>query len=316
MRLSALYREYERMAEPDSQCAVAQVLRYLGAATPAQDELCERYRAVGPLRRTTVVTRDAWSRLLFDMADDSPVGEILSVVVPAVLDERFIVPRGSRPAISAGSEAGEDLRVARSFARASSILRIEPIALHLSPEWGGLVEVVPHLPRGSRLGRLALSGRSERELAFLAARHVAYFREEFFIALLVPDWRWLADVFQAALAVGNPGHPLSGSFTVPRVVESLKAILGQRSIDLLRQLSLRAAEANDRVDVSRWALSVERKCAQAGLLLSGDLKAAEAVFALEVGDRARLDEKMNDLLSFTLSERASRLRKALGISLA
>jgi hypothetical protein len=49
-------------------------------------------------------------------------------------------------------------------------------------------------------------------------------------------------------------------------------------------------------------------------LLANDLKAAHTVFALE--DKAHLDEKMNDLMSFVVSDRYGSLRKQIGIAVA
>ena len=134
--------------------------------------------------------------------------------------------------------------------------------------------------------------------------------------LLVPDARGLEEIFLAALSIGNPGLPLSAhvkELVVP-IAKAIEPILESPQVDQLRGQFLRFVEEGGRVNLARWGTSVDKTCARTGLLLSGDLKAAENVFALETKDKAAVDEKMNDLMSFLLSERATKLRKQLGIS--
>ena len=52
--------------------------------------------------------------------------------------------------------------------------------LYVDPSLQALVQMVPGVPPASRIGRLALSGRKPAELAFVAGRYLAGFREERF----------------------------------------------------------------------------------------------------------------------------------------
>ena len=136
--------------------------------------------------------------------------------------------------------------------------------------------MVPGVPPASRIGATALSGRSAAELAFLAGRHLACYREEHFVKLLVPSARGLEDIFLAALSIGNPGLPLSAQvkqLVVP-IAKAIEPILEPQSIDRLRGHFLRFVEEGGRTNLQRWATSVDRTCARAGLLLANDLKAA------------------------------------------
>lgn len=176
--------------------------------------------------------------------------------------------------------------------------------------------MVPGVPPSSRIGATALSGRSAAELAFLAGRHLACHREEHFVKLLVPSARGLEDIFLAALSIGNPGLPLSAqvkALVVP-IANAIEPILEPQSVDRLRGHFLRFVEEGGRTNLQRWATSVDRTCARAGLLLANDLKAAHAVFALE--DPTHLAEKMDDLMSFVVSDRYGKLRKQIGIAIA
>jgi hypothetical protein len=186
--------------------------------------------------------------------------------------------------------------------------------LYADPDYEGLVEVVPAVPPATRLGQRALSGRKGGELAFLAGRNLAMQREEHFVRLLFPTIQGLEDIFLAALSIGNPGLPLSAG-TRQRVVPISKAIepiLDARAIDRLRGCFLRFVEEGGRTNLQRWAAAVDKTAARAGLLLAGDLRAAEAVLELE--DPARNKERMDDLLAFAVSERHGKLRRQIGIA--
>lgn len=319
--LHALFRLYEKRQDRDAQYLVAQVLAYLGAANDAQKALYEQHKPVGLIRPKAALGREAWTRLLFHPEEEPLVGEIFGVVVSAVLVGRISALRRDKQLVKLEADKKQDpesstIQAVRCFHWAAAILGMRSPSLYLAPDFAGAVEMVPNIPPASRLGKGALSGRSAGELAFLAGRHLGHYREEHFVKLLVPDARGLEEIFLAALSIGNPGLPLAShvkELVVP-IAKAIEPILEAPQLDQLRGQFLRFVEEGGRVNLARWATSVDRTCARTGLLLAGDLKAAENVLALETKDGAALEDKMNDLMSFLLSERAVKLRKQLGIA--
>ena len=187
--------------------------------------------------------------------------------------------------------------------------------LFAEPTFEGTVEMVPAMPPVTKLGKKALSGRSSGELAFMAGKHLASYREEHFMHVLIPSIADCEEIFLAALSIGNPGLPLSASVkqTVAPIAKAIEPILEPASVDRLRGHFLRFVEEGGRTNLHRWAAAVQRTSARAGLLLSNDLKSAHAV--LELGDPKHLTESMDDLLVFTTSDRYARLRKQIGIAI-
>ena len=98
------------------------------------------------------------------------------------------------------------------------------------------------------------------------------------------------------------------------IAKAIEPILEPAAVDRLRGAFLRFVEEGGRTNLARWASAADRTCARAGLLLSNDLKAAQSVFELE--KEPQIDEKMDDLLSFVLSDRYNKLRKQIGIAIA
>lgn len=318
--LHALFRLYEKTGDADRQWCVAHVLAYLDAATSEESVCYGAHREAALIRPTASVTQEAWKRLLFHPEEEPLVGEIFSVVVSAVLLGRLSAMRRDKQLVKLDPAHRQDpttttVQAVRCFQWASAILGMRSPDLFADPDYEGLVEMVPGVPPASRIGAEALSGRSAAELAFVAGRHLASYREEHFVKMLVPSARGLEDIFLAALSIGNPGLPLSAQvkqLVVP-IAKAIEPILEPVALDRLRGQFLRFVEEGGRTNLQRWALATERTVARAGLLLANDLRAAHAILSLE--DKARVDEKMDDLMSFVVSERYSKLRKQIGIAI-
>jgi hypothetical protein len=317
--LHALFRLYKKSNDVDRQWCVAQVLAYLGVANAEEQAVFFQHRATTLIRPTASVTQEAWRRLLFHPEEEPLVGEIFSVVVSAVLIGRLSAMRRDKQLVKLDPARKQDpekstIQAVRCFHWAAQILGMHSPPLYADPDYPAFVEMVPGVPPSSRIGAQSLSGRSAAELAFLAGRHLANYREEHFVKMLVPSARGLEDIFLAALSIGNPGLPMSAQvkqLVVP-IANAIEPILEPALVDRLRGHFLRFVEDGGRANLTRWSNATDRTCARAGLLLANDLKAADAVLKLE--DEAHLTEKMDDLMSFVVSDRYGRLRKQIGIA--
>jgi hypothetical protein len=320
--LHALFRLYKKGGDPDRQWSVAHVLAYLDAANGEEKDFFSSRREAGLIRPTAAITQDAWKRLLFHPEEEPVVGEIFSVVVSAVLLGRLSALRRDKQLLKLDPAQKQDpatttVQAVRCFHWASAILGMASPALFTDPDYAGIVEMIPGVPPASRLGAGALSGRSSAELAFLAGRHLAHYREEHFVKMLVPSARGLEDIFLAALSIGNPGLPLSAQvkqLVVP-IANAIEPILEPAAIDRLRGHFLRFVEEGGRTNLQRWTVASDRTVSRAGLLLANDLKAAHAVMALEPSS-SPIEERMDDLMSFVVSDRFAKLRRQIGIALS
>lgn len=319
--LRALLRLTRKTSDVDRQWCVTQVLDYLGQANEEEKAFFNGHESKGLIRPTAALTRDGWRRLLFHPEQEILPGDILAVVAPAVLLGRVSALRRDKLIPKLEDTQRHDpvtttLQAVRSFAWASSILGMKPPALYAYPSIQATVEMIPGLPPSARLGKLSLSGRSATELAFLAGRHLAYYREELFVRLLLPSIADLEDVLLASLSIGNPGLPLSAQVKkrVEPIAKAIEPILEPNAVDTLRGYFLRFVEEGGRTNLQRWANAVDRTATRTGLLISNDLKAAHEMLALE--NPAFAEEWMDDLLAFVVSERYSKLRRQIGIALS
>ncbi len=318
--LHALFDAYKKAGELDRQWCVAHVLSHLALATAEEEQVYQTYKEAALIRPRASVTQDAWQRVLSHPEEEPLVGEIFSVVVSAVLVGRLSALRRDKQLLKLDPARKQDpekttIQAVRCFHWAASILGMASPPLYVDPDYGAFVEMVPGVPPASRIGAKALVGRSAAELAFLAGRHLACYRETHFVKLLVPSARGLEDIFLAALLIGNPRLPMSAqvkAIVVP-IAEAIEPVLESQGLDRLRAAFLRFVDEGGRTNLQRWTSAVAQTCARAGHLLANDLGAASAIYALE--DPAHLASNMDDLLRFTLSDRYTTLRDQIGIRL-
>jgi hypothetical protein len=319
--IRALYRLWARRDDADRRFCAAQALVFRGVASDEERAFFQQHRPEGLIRPSTSVSSDAWRRLLFHPEEEILTGEIFSIITSAVLLGRVSALRRDKalPALDPATRQDPQkstLQAVRCFAWAASILGMTSPTLYAAPQqYGGLAEMVPGLPPVSRLGKQALSGRSAPELAFLAGRHLCWYREEHFVRLLVPSIPDLEDLFLAALLVGNPSIPLSADrkVRITPLAKAIEPILEPILIDRLRGYFLRFVEEGGRTNLQRWANAANLTGTRAGFLLCGDFDAARAVLALE--DAATVEQHLDDLVVFVTSDRYTNLRRQIGIAL-
>jgi hypothetical protein len=319
--LHALFRVYQRLGDVDRAFCIAHALTYLGLAEEQERALYTQHRETALIRPKSALPNEAWGRLLLHPDEETLVGEIFSVITPAVLLGRIAALRRDKVLTRLDPARKQDpatstIQAIKCFSWASSILGMAPPPLFADPDYEGVVEMVPAMPPATRIGQKALSGRSASELAFLAGRHLTYHREHEFMRALIPAIPDLEEIFLAALLIGNPSMPVNDRVkqVVVPIAKAIEPILEPVGIDRLRGHFLRFLEEGGRTNLQRWASGVDRTAARAGFLLANDLKSASNVF--EVEDKAHAQEQMDDLLSFVVSDRYSRLRKGIGIAVA
>jgi len=317
--LRALFRALKE-SDVDRAFRAAHVLVFLGEANDEEKAFESERNAGGLVRPTASLASDAWRRNLFHPDEEVLTGDIFAVVTSPVLLGRVTALRHQNALLKMDPARLQDpktstVQAVRCFAWGASILGMNPPPLYADPSWDGMVEMVPGIPPVSRLGKRALSGRSAEELAFLAGKHLASYREDHFVRLLFPNIPDLEDIFLAALTIGQPQLPLAAQVrqrAVP-IARAIEPLLDPGQKDRLRGHFLRFVEEGGRTNLQRWAHAAELTTLRAGLLLANDLGAAKRVLAL--GGDNEIDAKVDDLIVFFTSDRCSRLRKQIGISL-
>jgi hypothetical protein len=103
------------------------------------------------------------------------------------------------------------------------------------------------------------------------------------------------------------------------LVRTITPLLDQDAVAALKKSFSRFVEQGGRTNLTEWYRAAERTAACAGLLLSNDLHAAQAVLDLEHAAAVEAPENtvfeaMDELLVFFTAGRCSLLRKRIGIA--
>jgi hypothetical protein len=267
------------------------------------------------------VNKDEWAELLMHPDEDRLTGEILSEVATAVLLGQLSALR--REGVAGPSYPSEEadpskstVEAVRCLVWASAFLGLKTPPISIAPTDPGLVELVLSPKPSSRLGQLALAAdRSAAQLAFMAGRHLTWYRAEHIVGKLAGSTRHLEDVFLAALMLGNPGLPMTDEIKkrVEPIARTIAPLVDADAVGKLRGYFARFVEQGGRTNLAKWRRCADRTAAATGLLLANDLRAAEAVLRLE--DESQLEERMNELIVFFSAGRCSILRKRIGIAI-
>lgn len=317
--LRELYRIYTDRGHLDGRWCAAQALCYLGAANADEQAMFEAHRTQRLIAPRAGLSAEAWHECLFHPEEEALTSQIFAIIAPAVLVGRVATLRRDQslhvvdPATRQTPENSTIMAV-RAIAWGAAVLGLPLPPVYVERERPSAYEHIPALPPVTVVGKAALRGRTELELAFLAGRHLSGYRGEHFVKTLfsaVPD---LEDLFLSALVIAQPALPLAQGVRerVEPIARALSGLLEPAPIDALRGLFLRFVEEGGRTNLQRWSAAVDKSRCRVGLALSQDLASACALLEEEEGHLGPLAQ---DLITYSTSNRFLKLREQLGIAL-
>jgi tetratricopeptide (TPR) repeat protein len=306
----------------DRAYAAADVLAHLlRAATPEEMETVDRLRRLAREFATRSLDDVLWQRLLHERLRGGPVAGILTLLAREAGSLFVQAPKdlGLNPARDEIDLATSGLVLANGIKYAARSLGIEGVRLFRvvgSPMRLGFANTdPPSLVSGEE----AYQDRPRRELWYVVARAVSFYRPELRLARLMPHDQ-LQSVFQAACSVGAPSFvPTADMKTVLKMKGPVERVLKERGrLPALARLAEEYAAIARPGDVRAHMDAVELTANRAGTLLSGDLQVARRLVLEEKAQVSKLQDeaKVRDLVQFCLSEDWAILREALGLSVA
>jgi hypothetical protein len=310
---------HRRQCHTDAALLAAMALEELNAAQTEHQELVDQFRTVGPVRIRAPIDPATWGLLRAPGFDDALAG-LFAAIERAAVAVRLDELRESRrlPFLDRNQRLSETstASVVRSFQWAARVLGMRCPDLYAMDDAPGVAMMCAAEP-STALGRAVLSGRSAKDLAFLAGRHLTYYRPEHHVLLYYPSRESLTELLYAAVQVGLPE---SGSPSVPPGVHLLRVRLAQRIGDpgraalkqALRVLDARGGQAK----VGAWMRAVELTAARVGLFLCGDLAVATGFLRAQQSGIADLssDERRGDLTAFCSSRAHVAVRARLVVT--
>jgi golgin subfamily B member 1 len=315
-----LFALHHRAGRTDRAWLAATALEELGATDVDQQLAVDQFRSDGPIRPSRSLDDAGWEDLAAPGADDVVAGVLGAVAFAAraaqveeLRDARKLIALDPARRQSATSTAS----VVRSFQWAAQVLGVEAPALYVMDSVPGGIAAVQAAEPSTALGPDVLRNLGTKDLAFLAGRHLTYYRREHYALLHYPTLAELSVLFLAAVKLAMPAVPVPTHLdaAVARTRKQLLRYVGDSEKVTLAATVERLDARDGRVDLAAWIRGVELTGVRAGLLLSGDLRTAMARVRAETRSIGELDieQRRADLLAFCASDRFARLRASLGV---
>lgn len=318
--LRALRKVYTSAKKPDESWCLCQALRCLKMADVDEEKFYKKYRLSRLPKVKQPAGEESWRQLVVHPSQDPIVTGIFATLQPAVIATQsqklatFGVGKNDR--IDTGSDA---LAMGRMLEHVSQTLGVAlPEVYHCARDPGGLSFLFT-APPAIGIGQGAVAGGPQQALAYVAARHMAYYRSGHYMRQLVPTGTGLRAWLLAAIRLVSPAFPVPANMQA-QVKEHFDAVrqhlLGPQ-VDGLRSLTQKLLDAAPELDMKGWMASVDLSADRAGLVLCNDLKVASAVVEASPEESASVArrDRLRELLVFSTSESYFELRKRMGISL-
>jgi tetratricopeptide (TPR) repeat protein len=319
-----LFDLHSRAGRADGAWLAATALEELGAADMDHQLVVDQYRAEGTqvVRPSAVFDERTWTERIRAREADEIVGAILRAIARPAAALRVSALRAQKklPVLPPSSRQAptSTASIVRTFVWASQILDVPLPELFVCDGVPGGLAAVPADIGTTAIGPEAASGLALQELAFVVARHLAYYRPEHYVLVFYPTLPDLTQLFLSAIEIALPGMPLSSRSGVAgkKLVGGLAKHLKSAEREELERAASQFEEAGGRVDLAAWIRGVELTATRAGFVLSGDLAVAMRVLRRESRSIAdlSLDDKRGELLAYSASEGLVRLREEFSIA--
>ncbi|MBA2663521.1 MAG: tetratricopeptide repeat protein [Bradymonadaceae bacterium] len=184
------------------------------------------------------------------------------------------------------------------------------------PEQIGLINGAL-IPEGLIVGDEILGSGREKHIAFVVGKQLFLFLKPFYLAAIRP-LNDLEGFFLRALAVARPELDLASSLDQDGAFKELKKrIKGAEHAQLVRTLAKVTAHGTD-VDLGAWLEAVEDTANRVGFIFCDDLKVCEDYLQRDpqpISGRS-VEQRMQSLVDYSVSEKYLSLRPKLGINAA
>ena len=315
-----LRRLYTETKQADAAWALCQALVVMNLAEPDEERFYRRMRAETAAAARAAMTDDDWLRCVMS-EDCSPLlTSVFALIEPAVIGNR------SRSLADLGYDGQYQVDLAQhpypmsqNLYYAAGVMGLEPPPTYQNPnDPAGLSFLHAHTP-SVVLGRAAMATEiPPQAAAFIAARHLAYFRPGLYVRQLVPTGTGLKAWLFAAMKLISPQFPIGPDIEGPvrDALTALEAGVTGQARDHLARVVSQLIQSGGALDLKRWVAGVDLTADRAGLVVCHDLETAFEIIKAsdETASAVSQDERLKQLVLYSVSEPFFALRRQLGIA--
>jgi tetratricopeptide (TPR) repeat protein len=317
----SLRRLYTESKQADSAWCLCQVLYATNLAEPDEERFYKRMRAETAAPAQTVLTDEDWLTMLLHPSADPLLTSVFALIEAAVIAKSGeTLEELGYDAASAVDLAQHSAPMAQTLFWATSVLGLEPPPTFENANYpGGLDFLHAHSP-ALVLGSMALEAEvPPQAAAFIAARHLTYYRPGMYVRQLVPFGTGLKAWLFAAIKMIAPQFPVAADLEGP-VRDNLAALetgMARAAREHLARIVSKLLQQGGSLDLKQWVSAIDLTADRAGFVLAHDLElATDVIKASDEGSSSvPTQERVKELLLFASSESYLALRRKLGISI-
>ena len=313
--LRKLYTEAKRA---DAAYCLCQALACLNFAEPDEERFFRRMRPESVANAQERLNDDDWARLIVHQDVDPLLSSIFAVIEPAVLR------KNGQPLEMLGYQLAYQLDLSRhpypmsqTLYYATGVLGMNPPLTFQNPNDGGGVSFLHAHTPAIVLGAAALAmDLPTQAAAFIAARHLTYYRPGHYLRHLVPTGTGLRAWLFAAIKLISPTFPVSKELEGP-VKDNLSVleptIVGPAR-DQLASVVTKLLQAGA-IDLKKWISGIDLTADRAGFLVANDLELAQEMIkaADEASSAVPQKDRLKEMVLYSVSEEYFAIRRRLGI---
>jgi tetratricopeptide (TPR) repeat protein len=314
-----LRRLYTEAKQADAAWCLCQALAVLNLAEPDEERFYKRHLAQDPAAAQAVLGEDDWASLTH--ADVEPLlTRVFAIIQPVIIHAR------TQPLEAAGLDrryaidlAQHSHAIAQTLNYAAGVLGMQPPLVFANPnDPGGLGFLHTHEP-SIVLGQAAFDPNfGTQAMAFVAGRHLTYYRPGFYVRHLVPTGTGLKAWLFAAIKLSAPQFPIAPELEGQVQEATLAMTTELRGVEreLLASQVSKLLQAGTTLDLKKWVASIDLTADRAGMLLAHSLEVAtEGMRTPEDAPGGAAKDRMKEIILFSISEPYLELRQKLGISI-
>jgi tetratricopeptide (TPR) repeat protein len=316
-----LRRLYTDDKRADAAWCLCQALYVLKLAEPDEERFFRRMRAEDPAYAQQIMTPDDWLELVFHADADPMLTSLFALVEPAMIATRghAFEALGYDPSYAVDpSQDPHPLTQTLHYAAGVMGISLPPI-FHNPNDPSGLGFLHTHTPSIVLGGTALTASASPQSLAFVTARHLAYFRPGFYARQLIQSGTGLRSWLFAAIKMNVPQFPVATDIEGPvrEAGAALERHLTPQLRDHLARVVSKLVQSGAALDLKRWVQGVDLTADRIGFALAHDLETAVAIVRAsdETSSAISPQTRLKDLVLYGISEQYFRLRDRLKIGI-
>ena len=311
-----LRRLYTEARRADSAWCLCQALSVMNLAEPDEERFYRRHRADNAAPAQASLDDADWSDRLAHEDVDALVTRIFAMIQPTIIRSR------TQPLEALGYDPRYQINislhpypVSQTLYYAQGVLGMAAPPVFQNPnDPSGLGFLHAQTP-GIVLGRAAFESQvPNQSLAFVAGRHLTYFRPGYYVRHLVPTGTGLKAWLFAAIKLCVPQFPVAPdlggqvSEAMAFMQQDFQGVLREKLASVVSKL----LQSGGAIDLKRWVSGIDLTADRAGFILAHDLAVAtEVMRATEDASSVPAKERMKEIVLFSVSEEYFAVREKL-----